>query len=129
MGLNIYMVTAKQFLRTVPRKIFSFIHYFAASVIPLVRIPFSILVGKHRTHGCQNCRGYNVLRCYKLYAMPFSLKLFTYDPSYGWIHFPEIIRCFSKHLHIPPFYYMVPYLIRVPQLTLQIPDIGVREHS
>src|SRR5208282_5570302 len=49
MGLDIYMVCVEKFLCPLDSKPFNNISVFAAAVIPLIGIPFRILIGKNRT--------------------------------------------------------------------------------
>ena len=62
MRLHVDMIGPKQPLRPVPRQVLDDVRKLAPTVVPLARIPFGILVRKHRTRGLEHRPADKVLR-------------------------------------------------------------------
>ena len=74
-GLHIGVLSAEELLGALACNLFHDVDMYAAAVVALVRIAFSILVGQDGACGHQNGRADDVFGCDQLDVLPLALKL------------------------------------------------------
>ena len=90
-GLDVCMVRAEEGLGPVPGNVLHHVHTFTATIVALAGIPFSILVGKARTHSLHYLVTNKVFGCDQLDTFELALMLFFDDVENDVVSFHSFI--------------------------------------
>ena len=90
--LYIHILTAKQLLGSLSRKVLNNIHILTSTVISLTRISLCILVGEMAAHGCHNRLWYDILGSYELQIVILSVELVCHCCRYFWIYLCYLVK-------------------------------------